>query len=71
MTNLKITNFDKLQILERQVTWKAQGLEFKDVSQLPIFKILNSSRIFALNKKQLLGRLLRKDRVKNYLDENI
>lgn len=71
MANLKITNFDKLQILERQVTWKAQGLEFKDVSQLPIFKILNPSRIFALNKKQLLGRLLRKDRVKNYLDENI
>lgn len=71
MTNLKITNFDKLQILERQVTWKAQGLEFKDVSQLPIVKILNPSRIFALNKKQLLGRLLRKDRVKNYLDENI
>lgn len=70
VTDLKI-NFDKLQILERWVNWKAQGLEFQDVSQLPIFKILNSWRIFDLKKKQFVGRLSRKDRVKNYLDDNI
>lgn len=51
VTDLKITNFGKLQILERRVNWKAQEPEFKDVSQFPIFKILNSSRIFVLNKK--------------------
>lgn len=71
VTDLKITNFDNLQILERRVNWKAQGLEFKDISQFPIFKILNSSRIFVLKKKQLVGRLFREGRVKSYLDENI
>lgn len=54
------------------MNWKAQGLEFKDVSELPVLKILNSSRIFVPNKeKKLVGRLFRKDRVKSYLEENI
>lgn len=71
MTDLKKTYFDELQILERQVNRKAQGLEFKEVSELPIFKILNSSRIFIPNKeKKLVGRPFTKDRVKSYLEEN-
>lgn len=71
MTDLKKTYFDELQILERQVNRKAQGLEFKDVSEVPIFKILNSSPIFIPNKeKKLVGRLFTKDRMKSYLEEN-
>lgn len=50
---------------------KAQGLECKDISELLIFKIFNSSRIFVPNKKKLVGRLFRKDRVKSYLEEHI
>lgn len=71
VTDLNKTNFDELWILDRQVNWKTQGLEFKAVSELSVVKILNSSRIFVPNKeKKLEGSLFRKDRVKSYMEEN-